>query len=57
MQAYFKMTDTGKAILTGNSDMLNRNDIDVWLGGVHLNNPNPLWRWNEANERLVPDGF
>ena len=55
MQAYFKMTDTGKAILTGNSDMLNRNDIDVWLGGVHLSGHNPLWRWNEANERLVQD--
>ncbi len=51
-QTYFKLTTTGKAILVGNRDMLNVNDIDYWLGGVHVSHDNPIWRWDEENMKL-----
>ncbi|MFQ5652508.1 MAG: hypothetical protein ACE5IY_21460 [bacterium] len=49
---YFRLTEAGKAVLVGNSDNLNLNKIDIWLGGVHLKDENPLWRWDEQTEQL-----
>jgi len=50
-ETYFKLTRFGKAVLVGNSDMLNINSVDYWLGGVHITN-DIAWRWNEESERL-----
>ncbi len=52
-KAYFKLTRAGKAILVGNSDNLNINKVDYWLGGVHLIDHNPVWRWDSKKKQLV----
>jgi len=49
---FFKLTDTGRAILVGNSDMLNLNNVDYWLGGVHVVS-DKTWRWDEKREKPV----
>ncbi len=51
-KAYFKLTTIGKAILVGNSDMMNVNNVDYWLGGVHVVNDTE-WRWDDAAEKIT----
>ncbi len=53
--AYFRLTDQGRAVCVGNSDMLNINRIDYWIGGVHLNDENPLWRWDDEQDNVILD--
>lgn len=48
----FALTETGRAVLNGQSDFIALNGIDQWLGGVHLR-PENLWRWDEQNQRIV----
>ena len=52
---HFRLTSLGKAVLVGNSDMLNVNRIDYWLGGVHLNEDQPVWRWNAQEGKVVAE--
>jgi len=47
---FFKVTEKGNAILNGEEEL---QEIDSWLGGVHLNGQIDLWRWDEQNQRLV----
>jgi hypothetical protein len=49
----FRITEAGSAVLNGAADSINLNGIDEWLGGVHLEGHTDLWRWDEANERLI----
>lgn len=51
-KASFALTETGKAILHGESDFIEINGIDQWLGGVHLR-PGNLWRWDEQNQKMI----
>ena len=48
----FKLTDTGKALLNSRVDFIKLNEIDDWLGGVHLQGGNQVWRWDEDAGRL-----
>ena len=48
--SFFKVTEKGKAILNGEEEL---QEIDSWLGGVHLNGETDLWRWDERNQQLV----
>lgn len=48
----FKLTDIGRAVLEGEADFLKLNEMDEWLGGVHLNGSNQLWRWDEQAGKL-----
>jgi hypothetical protein len=48
----FKLTDIGKAVLDGDADFVGLNEIDEWLGGVHLQGSDELWRWDEQAGRL-----
>jgi len=50
--AVFKITEAGKAVLNGESDFVTLNGIDQWLGGVHLQGNDRLWRWEETAGRL-----
>jgi hypothetical protein len=50
--ATFTITQAGINILSGADDFVRSNGIDLWLGGVHLNNDN-LWRWDPDTEQLV----
>jgi hypothetical protein len=47
----FKLSDAGKAVLRGEADFVKLNEIDEWLGGVHLQR-NEVWRWDEETGRL-----
>ncbi|MCE5323770.1 DUF1835 domain-containing protein [bacterium] len=47
------LTDTGRDVLDGKSDWIEINGIDQWFGGVHLLGAKSVWRWDEANEKLV----
>jgi hypothetical protein len=49
-----EITERGRAVMGGDEDWLSIRPIDVWLGGVHLVAPGPLWRWDGAQRRLVP---
>lgn len=49
----FQITEHGQAVLRGDSDFINLNGIDLWLGGVHLEGNEPAWCWDEVRQRLV----
>lgn len=42
------LTTVGEAVLSGGADYVELNDIDRWLGGVHLSRPENVWRWDGA---------
>lgn len=48
----FDVTAFGKLVLQGKEDHVNVNGIDRWLGGVHLHDGAPVWRWDEATETV-----
>ena len=48
----FEITELGQSVLRGEADFVSLNGIDIWLGGVHLRDPETLWRWDEQSERL-----
>lgn len=50
--AHLELTETGRAVLAGEHDFVERNGIDLWLGGVHLT-ATSIWRWNEEESELV----
>ncbi len=41
-----RITATGSAVLRGAEDHVRLNGIDRWLGGVHLQGAEAMWRWN-----------
>jgi hypothetical protein len=47
------LTDTGRAVLGGRVDRVERCGIDRWLGGVHLTGADSIWRWDHAQQRIV----
>jgi Domain of unknown function (DUF1835) len=49
----FKLTETGREVLEGRADFVALNDVDLWLGGVHLHDKAVLWRWNEQEQSLM----
>lgn len=52
-QLSFSISEVGKAVLAGDQDFVEINEVDFWLGGVHLKSDNDLWRWEEARQTLV----
>lgn len=50
----YELTDFGRAVLKGNEDHVRTNGINRWLGGVHLREGAPIWRWDAAQSHLVP---
>jgi hypothetical protein len=50
----YKITDFGRVVLSAGEDHVKANGINRWLGGVHLREGAPLWRWDAAHSRLVP---
>jgi hypothetical protein len=47
------LTDTGRAVLTGRLDRVATCGIDRWLGGVHLQGRDDIWRWDDARRRVT----
>jgi hypothetical protein len=48
-----RITDRGRAILSGKLDRVATYGIDRWFGGVHLTSDGVGWRWNDIEERIV----
>jgi hypothetical protein len=48
----FEITPLGQLVLAGKEDHVRVNGINRWLGGVHLRNGAPVWRWHEANQTI-----
>ena len=53
----YEITEMGRAVLNGAADHVEMNGIDLWLGGVHLTDTSPLYRWDEQNGKLVVSQF
>jgi hypothetical protein len=50
----FAITDHGKRVMAGSADWVTfQNGFDTWIGGVHLTESNPFWRWNEDDQTLI----
>jgi RNA polymerase sigma factor (sigma-70 family) len=47
------LTDVGRAVLAGQLDRVAACGIDRWLGGVHLEGRNAIWRWDDARKRIA----
>lgn len=45
------LTDAGRAVLEGRADHAKLNDIDRWIGGIHLTTRN-LWRYDQDAKTL-----
>jgi hypothetical protein len=46
------LTATGRSVLAGQLDKVAACGIDRWLGGVHLQSAEQLWRWDGARQRV-----
>jgi len=49
----YRLTQTGHDVLAGRSDHVRLNGVNRWLGGVHMDGSEVLWRWDERARRLV----
>jgi hypothetical protein len=47
------LTDTGRSILGGHADRVVQCGIDRWLGGVHLVDSQPNWRWDSGRQNIT----
>ena len=47
------ITKTGRNVLEGRADAIELNGMDRWLGGVHLQGDQAVWRWSGAAGRIV----
>jgi hypothetical protein len=47
------LTEAGRAVLSGAQDRVALCGIDRWLGGVHLQSNGPIWRWDDARQRIL----
>ena len=49
----YRLTQTGRDVLNGRADCVRLNGINRWLGGVHLDGSEVLWRWDEGRRCLA----
>ena len=47
------LTDRGRQVLANEADASAFGEVDRWLGGVHLTNHKPRWRWDESARRVT----
>ncbi len=50
----FEITAFGRQVLQEKEDHVRANGINRWLGGVHLCEGAPVWRWDEATHSIRP---
>jgi hypothetical protein len=43
----------GRGIIAGEAALVERYEIDRWLGGVHLDRRSPMWWWDPIRRRLT----
>jgi len=49
----FDLTATGREVLAGSRDFVQKNGIDFWLGGVHVLDGGAVWRWDDHTRQLT----
>lgn len=49
----YRLTPIGRDVLDGRADGVRLNGANRWLGGVHLDGAEVLWRWDERRHCLV----
>ena len=49
----WRLTAAGHETRAGRRDRVTALGIDRWLGGVHLEDHGPLWRWDRAHAALI----
>ena len=47
------LTDAGRSVLAGQTDRVAVCGIDRWLGGVHLQGRDGIWRWDDAAKGVI----
>ncbi|HEV2109702.1 MAG TPA: hypothetical protein VGR16_15700 [Thermomicrobiales bacterium] len=52
--AALEITDRGRAVMEGRDDWADEGYPERWLGGVHLEPGQVLWRWDRTSSRLAP---
>jgi hypothetical protein len=52
-RALLGVTDAGRSTLAGRMDRVESCGIDRWLGGVHLQGRQGIWRWDDAAQRVT----
>jgi len=52
-QMSFEVTQSGDAVLNAQADFIEMNGIDTWLGGVHLQGRDNIWRWDHQGQKLT----
>jgi hypothetical protein len=52
-QGRHRLTGFGRAVMGGSQDHVRANGINRWLGGVHLCEGAPVWRWDTEQSRLA----
>jgi hypothetical protein len=52
LQGSVRVTDAGRAVLSGQQDRIAVCGIDRWFGGVHLERDADLWRWDDHRQRI-----
>jgi hypothetical protein len=50
----YEITAFGREVLAGAQDHVRANGINRWLGGVHLCEGAPIWRWDEEKRAIRP---
>jgi hypothetical protein len=50
------LTETGRQVLAGDLNHVSLNQVDRWIGGVHLYPGGPRWHYDERLEVLVGSG-
>ena len=48
----FRLTNFGRRVVAGREDLVQVNGIDRWIGGVHLEGQEAMWRWDSARRAL-----
>lgn len=49
-----RLTDFGRDVYESRADHVRANGINRWLGGVHLCEGSPAWRWDEGARTIRP---
>jgi hypothetical protein len=47
------LTDAGRSVLAGRLDRVAACGIDRWIGGVHLQGRDRVWRWDDARRTVA----
>lgn len=48
-----RITDAGLEVVHGRQDRISLNGFDRYVGGVRLQSPNVVWRWDSSRKALV----